>query len=197
MRSRGAVNVVGEIVDDRIERRLAGAALQYLGGDRVGLEHPLRRKQNPAALRFVVRQPHAARQARAARRRNEPRGLFAHAAFVRHKSAWRHVFWRYIGVIERVKHSPEHAAFEFERREDGLLLFGCLGVAFDVIEREIGIALRPAAAACRNNSAFHGSRNRSSPASRDMRSLMMTGENISVSDEAMASSNVFSRTKWT
>ncbi len=64
-RSRGAVEGFRQIVDDGLERRLAGAALDDLGGDGVGLEHALRRQQHPAALRLVVHQPHAARQARA------------------------------------------------------------------------------------------------------------------------------------
>ena len=64
MRSRGALKVVGKIVDDRCNCRFAGAALEDLGGDGVGLEHALGREQHPAALRLVVRQPHAARQPR-------------------------------------------------------------------------------------------------------------------------------------
>ena len=54
----------GEIIHDCIKRRLAGASLQYLDGDRVGLEHSFRRKQHPATLRFVVRQAHTPRQPR-------------------------------------------------------------------------------------------------------------------------------------
>src|SRR6516225_4088508 len=53
-----------EVVDDLAESDLAGAAPDDLGRDRVGLEHPLRRKQDPAALRLVVDEPHAARQSR-------------------------------------------------------------------------------------------------------------------------------------
>ena len=53
-----------QVVDDSCERRLAGAALEDLDRDRVGLEHALRRQQHPAALRLVVREPDAARQAR-------------------------------------------------------------------------------------------------------------------------------------
>ena len=64
MRSRGALKVVGQVVDDRRKRRLAGAALEDFGGDGVGLEDALRREQHPAALRLVVRQPDAARQPR-------------------------------------------------------------------------------------------------------------------------------------
>ena len=60
---------LGEIVDDRSQRRFAGAALEDFARDCVGLEHALRREQHPAALRLVVRQPHAARQARASGRR--------------------------------------------------------------------------------------------------------------------------------
>jgi hypothetical protein len=52
----------GEVVDEFAESDLAGAALDDLGGDRVGLEDPLGRKQHPAALRLVVDEPNAARQ---------------------------------------------------------------------------------------------------------------------------------------
>ena len=54
----------GEIIHDCIKRRLAGASLQYLDRDRVGLEHSFRREQDPATLRFVVRQPYTPRQPR-------------------------------------------------------------------------------------------------------------------------------------
>src|SRR5262249_4764380 len=52
----------GEVVDEFAESDLAGAALDDLGGDRVGLEDPLGRKRHPAALRLVVDEPNAARQ---------------------------------------------------------------------------------------------------------------------------------------
>ena len=52
----------GEVVDEFAESDLSGAALDDLGGDRVSLEDPLGRKQQPAALRLVVDEPNAARQ---------------------------------------------------------------------------------------------------------------------------------------
>src|SRR5258706_1337345 len=52
-----------EIIQDGREARLAGAALDDLGGDLIGLEHALRRQQHPAALGLVMDEPHAARQA--------------------------------------------------------------------------------------------------------------------------------------
>src|SRR5262245_20152569 len=54
---------LGEVIDEFAESDLAGAALDDLGRDRVGLEDPLGRKQHPAALRLVVDEPNAARQA--------------------------------------------------------------------------------------------------------------------------------------
>ena len=62
--SRGAVIGLGQVVDDLAECGLAGAALDDLDRDRVGLEHPLGREQHPSALRLVVDEPHAPRQAR-------------------------------------------------------------------------------------------------------------------------------------
>src|SRR5215831_19683290 len=53
-----------EVVDDLAESDLAGAVPDDLGRDRVGLEYPFRRKQDPAALRLVVDETHAARQSR-------------------------------------------------------------------------------------------------------------------------------------
>ena len=53
-----------QVVDDRVERRLAGASLENLDRDGVGLKDALRRQQHPAALRLVVREPDAARQTR-------------------------------------------------------------------------------------------------------------------------------------
>jgi hypothetical protein len=53
---------LGEVVDKLAEGDLAGAALDDLGRDRVGLEDPLGRKQHPAALRLVVDEPNATRQ---------------------------------------------------------------------------------------------------------------------------------------
>jgi hypothetical protein len=95
---------------------------------------------------------------------------------LRHESALWYLLGIDIGVMERIEHRPQHAAFEFKRRKHRLLLRRRIGVALDVVEREIDVplGLRPS-----------------------MRSPMMTGENISVSDEAMASSRVFSRTKRT
>ena len=59
----------GQIADDRVKRRLAGAALKDLDRNGVGLEDALRREQHPAALRLVVHEAHAARQARPCVRR--------------------------------------------------------------------------------------------------------------------------------
>jgi len=56
---------LGEVVDKLAEGDLAGAALDDLGRDRVGLEDPLGRKQRPTALRLVADEPNAARQPRA------------------------------------------------------------------------------------------------------------------------------------
>ena len=56
---------LGEVIDELAEGDLAGAALDDLGRDRVGFKDPLGRKQHPAALRLVVDEPNAPRQARA------------------------------------------------------------------------------------------------------------------------------------
>ena len=53
-----------QLIDQLGESDLAGAALDDLGRDCIGLEHPFGRKQNPAALGFVVDEPHPARQSR-------------------------------------------------------------------------------------------------------------------------------------
>src|SRR5215471_16719382 len=53
----------GEIIHDGLKARLAGAALDDFGGDRIGLEYALGREQHPAALGLVMDEPHAARQA--------------------------------------------------------------------------------------------------------------------------------------
>jgi len=44
-------------------------------------------------------------------------------------------------MIERIQHRPQHVALEFERFEHGLLGVRRFGVALDVIEREVGVAL--------------------------------------------------------
>jgi hypothetical protein len=49
-----------KIVDDRSQCGLASAPLQNFDGNDVGLEYAFRGEQNLAALRFIVRQPHAA-----------------------------------------------------------------------------------------------------------------------------------------
>jgi hypothetical protein len=51
-----------EIVDELAERDLAGAALDDFGRDRVRLEDPFGREQNPSALRLVVNEAYATRQ---------------------------------------------------------------------------------------------------------------------------------------
>src|SRR4051795_2538046 len=51
-----------QVIDDGRIGRLAGAALEDLHRDRVGLEDALRREQHPAALRLAVRQADATRQ---------------------------------------------------------------------------------------------------------------------------------------
>src|SRR5262245_24975930 len=56
---------LGEVIDDLAEGDLPGAALDDLGRDWVGFEDPLGRKQHPAALRLIVDEPNAPRQARA------------------------------------------------------------------------------------------------------------------------------------
>src|SRR5436853_7754691 len=48
---------LGQVVHDRSQRRLACASLQYLDSYGVSLEDTFRREQDPAALRFVMRQP--------------------------------------------------------------------------------------------------------------------------------------------
>jgi len=53
-----------QLIDQLGESDLAGAALDDLDRDCIGLEHPFRRKQNPAALGFVVDEPDPARQSR-------------------------------------------------------------------------------------------------------------------------------------
>src|SRR5258708_4299594 len=53
-----------QLIDDGGERCLAGAALENLSGDGVGLEDALGREQPPAALHLVVRQTDPARQPR-------------------------------------------------------------------------------------------------------------------------------------
>ena len=54
-----------EVIDELAEGDLAGTALDDLGRDRVGFEDTLGRKQHPAALRLIVDEPNAPRQARA------------------------------------------------------------------------------------------------------------------------------------
>jgi hypothetical protein len=51
-----------ETVDELAEGELAGAAFEDVGRDCIGLEDPLRRKQDPAALRLVVNEPNPPRQ---------------------------------------------------------------------------------------------------------------------------------------
>src|SRR3954452_5781132 len=55
----------GEGIDDLAEGCLAGAALDQLAGDLLGLEAASRREQPPAALLLIVAEPHAPRQSRA------------------------------------------------------------------------------------------------------------------------------------
>src|SRR5262245_38472797 len=66
---------LGEVIDEFAESDLAGAALDDLGRDRVGLEDPLGRKQHPAALRLVVDEPNAPRQPRARVRGDDGAGI--------------------------------------------------------------------------------------------------------------------------
>lgn len=51
-----------EIIDEFAERQLARAALDDFGRDRIRLEDPLGREQNPSALRLVVNEAYATRQ---------------------------------------------------------------------------------------------------------------------------------------
>jgi hypothetical protein len=51
-----------EIVDQFAEGRLAGAALEDFGRNRIRLEDPFGREQNPSALRLVVNEAYAVRQ---------------------------------------------------------------------------------------------------------------------------------------
>ena len=51
-----------EIVDQFAEGRLAGAALEDFGRNRIRLEDPFGREQNPSALRLVVNEAYAARK---------------------------------------------------------------------------------------------------------------------------------------
>ena len=60
---------------------------------------------------------------------------------VRHEGARRDMPRRDIGVMQRVQHGPQHAAFELERGEHGLLLLRRPRMLLDVVEREIGVAL--------------------------------------------------------
>jgi hypothetical protein len=53
---------IREIIDELAEGRLAGAALEDFGRDRIRLEDPFGREQNPSALRLVVNEAYAARQ---------------------------------------------------------------------------------------------------------------------------------------
>ncbi len=53
-----------EIIDELAERQLARAALDDFGRDRIRLEDPLGREQNPSALRLVVNEAYATRQPR-------------------------------------------------------------------------------------------------------------------------------------
>ena len=92
MRSRGALKVFARSSTISLDGRLAGAALDDLGRDAVGLEHALRREQHPAALRLVVRQPHAARQLRL----GVGRRSLMHS-LLRHECARRNVARRHIG----------------------------------------------------------------------------------------------------
>jgi hypothetical protein len=81
------VESLGQIVDDRLQRCFAGTAFDDLGGDGVGLEHPLRRQQNPASLMVLAR-------------------LFWNESVFWDKSTWRDVSRRDVGVIEPVQHCP-------------------------------------------------------------------------------------------
>jgi hypothetical protein len=53
-----------KIIDELAERQLARAALDDFGRDRIRLEDPLGREQNPSALRLVVNEAYATRQPR-------------------------------------------------------------------------------------------------------------------------------------
>src|SRR5262249_59633659 len=55
---------LGQIVDDHIECHFTCTPFEYLGRNGVGLKDTFWRKQNPAALCFVVRQPNTVRQPR-------------------------------------------------------------------------------------------------------------------------------------
>src|SRR4029078_6567710 len=60
---------------------------------------------------------------------------------LRHESALRYLLGIDIGVMERIEHRPQHAAFEFKRCTHRLLLRRRIGVALDVVEREIDVPL--------------------------------------------------------
>ena len=139
MRSRGAANVAARSSTIAANVACAGAALEDLHRDRVGLEHPLGREQDPAALRFIVGEAHAARQPRlrvGARWRAAVSFTLSPPGT---KAPGRHVPGRHIGVVERVELRPQHIAFEFQRGEHGLLGLGGAGVAPDIVEGEIGV----------------------------------------------------------
>ena len=56
------------------------------------------------------------------------------------KRAGRYFLGIDVGVLQRVAHRPQHAAFEFERGEHLLLLLGRAGVAPAIIQRKVGVA---------------------------------------------------------
>src|SRR5207344_1621683 len=90
-------------------------------------------------LRFALREPHPARQPRP-RIARKPCRWAVHQWFSGTKTPSGTCFGS-TGVMERIEHRPQHAAFEFKRRKHRLLLRGRIGVALDVAEREIGVPL--------------------------------------------------------
>ena len=58
----------------------------------------------------------------------------------RRERAGRYFLGIDVGVLQRVAHRPQHAAFEFERGQHLLLLLGRAGVALAIVQRKVGVA---------------------------------------------------------
>ena len=138
----------------------------------------------PCASLWTRRTPRG-RRGRA--RAEPPRGRLAHASSAFGANAPGGVFWCNMGIIQCIEHRPKHTAFEIERSKNRLLLRRGEDVALGVVKCEVCVAF----GLWRTLLEIGGvTRYERVVVTCPPRSLMMSGENGSVGDEAIASRRV-------
>jgi hypothetical protein len=181
----------GELADQGIDRLLPVQSLQHFQRDLVRHQHAFGRQDT--------------QQARAS-------SYFSRTPGANLGCDWRSrvmtVTWRrpagtrpveccrcHVSVVERIQLRPEHVALEFQRLQNLLLLIWEPRLALHIVQRKICVPRRLIEALVEIAQRLRIDETVALQHA-ETRSLMMVGANISVSDDATASSRLFSLTKW-